>query len=134
MSELDVQMINTIGSMVAGILGLLVSVYMIKRSNKREMKTSDKIDRLSNVLKKASSEIKELEEEVNVKSQKLRELDEHSKRLETLLSLKEEQVEGIRKELRATLKENSRSNRIWTVIIGAFWFIFGLILRGLLGF
>jgi peptidoglycan hydrolase CwlO-like protein len=119
---------------MAGIIGLIFSGIGLRRNKRRENKTSEKIDHLSKILKDASSEIEALEDEVKTKSKRLQELDEHSKRLETLLSLKEEQVEAIRQELRTTLKENNRSNRIWTVLIGAFWFLFGLIVRGFLGF
>ena len=133
MSEVT-SIITAIVSTLFGVFTALITYYNERRSRKKEKSTSEKIDRLSNILKKASSEIEELEDEVNRKSQRLKELDEHSKRLETLLSLKEEQVEAIRQELRTTLKENNRSNRFWTILIGAFWFVFGLIVRGFLGF
>lgn len=120
------------------ILGLLFSILgdlgRRRREKRTEEKTSEKIDRLSKVLKNASSEIEKLEEEVSVKSKRLEELDEISKRLESLVSLKEEQVEGIRQELKTTLKESNRSNRMWTIAIGAIWFILGLVVRGFLGF
>ena len=135
MSESEpLQLLSGIVSILLGIVGAIVSYYFSKRSAKNEEKTSVRIDRLSSVLKKASSEIEELENEVKNKSKRLQELDDHSKRLEGLLSLKEEQVEAIRQELRATLKENSRSSRIWTILIGAIWFIVGIAVRGILGF
>jgi len=105
-----------------------------KGGRRNEEKTSEKIDRLSNLLKSASSEIEKLDEEVTHKSKKLKELDETSKRLDSLVSLKEQQVEAIRDELKATLNKSNRSNRIWTILIGAIWFILGLIVRGFLRF
>ena len=86
------------------------------------------------MLKNAGSEIEKLEAEVNTKSKKLNELEEVSKRLETLVSLKEKQVEAIRQELMASLKQSNRSNRLWTIAIGAIWFVLGLIVRGFLRF
>ena len=120
------------------IFGLLFSIFgdlgRRRREKRTEERTSEKIDRLSKMLKNASSEIEKLEEEVGVKSKRLEELDEVSKRLDSLVSLKEEQVEGIRQELKTTLKESNRSNRMWTIVIGAMWFILGLVVRGFLGF
>jgi len=118
-----------------GIVGTIVGYYFSsKRERRTTVKTSEKIDRLSNLLRSASSEIEKLEMEVTNKSRKLEELNETSKRLETLVSLKGEQVEAIRQELKTTLKENNRSNRMWTIAIGAMWFIIGLVARGFLGF
>jgi uncharacterized membrane protein len=130
----SVTILQIILSVIAALFGAIVTILQERRQKKNQEKTSEKIGRLSNVLKKASSEIEELEDEVKKKSQRLQELNEHSKQLETLMSLKEEQVEAIRKELTATLKENSRSNRIWTILIGALWFVLGLIVRGFLRF
>jgi uncharacterized protein YoxC len=108
--------------------------YSIRLGRRSEKKTSEKIDQLSNLLKSASTEIEKLEEELTSKSKKLQELNDTSKRLDQLVSLKEEQVEAIKQELKSTLKESSRSNKLWTIAIGAMWFILGLIVRGFLGF
>lgn len=127
-----------IASALIGIFSVVlgtISFMLSNRGQKRtEEKTSEKIDSLSNLLKNASSEIEKLEMEVTSKSRKLEELNEASKRLETLVSLKGEQVEAIKQELKSTLKESNRSNRLWTIVIGAMWFILGLIVRGFLGF
>jgi len=135
--------VETLTEVLASIsIGLALStiaeILFNRKRKKTQEKTSEKIDRLSNVLKKASSEIEALEDEVKNKSIKLQELDDHSKRLETLLSVKEEQVEAIKIELGAMLKETNRTNRKWTILIsaslGAMWFILGIVVRGFLGF
>ena len=94
----------------------------------------EKIDHLLSLLKLASSEIKRLDEDVRVKGKKVKELKELSENLESLVTLREKQAKAVRREISSALKENNRSNRIWTVIIGAIWFVLGLIVRGLLGF
>lgn len=125
---------NVVAVTITAVIDILISILFRRRKKRTEERTSEKIDRLSNLLRSASSEIEKLEVEVTNKSKKLDELKEVSKRLEALVSLKEEQVEAIRQELKTTLRENSRSNRIWTIVIGAMWFILGLIVRGFLGF
>lgn len=92
------------------------------------------VDRLLSILKTASSDIKKLEKEVKVKGKKVKELKELSENLESLVSLREKQVKAVRRELSSILKKDRTSNRIWTIIIGAIWFILGLVVRGFLAF
>jgi peptidoglycan hydrolase CwlO-like protein len=126
--------VSFVGLIIA-LFTIVVGGYELATSGKRtETKTKDKIDELADVLKRAGSEIEKLEKEVTSKSKKLQELDETSKRLDSLMSLKEKQVEAIRDELKATLTQSNRSNRAWTILIGAMWFILGLIIRGFLRF
>jgi septal ring factor EnvC (AmiA/AmiB activator) len=125
---------NVVAAASTVCINALFLILFSRRKKRTEERTSEKIDRLSNLLRSAGSEIEKLEVEVTSKSRKLDELKEVSKRLETLVSLKEEQVEAIRQELKSTLKESNRSNRLWTIVVGAMWFILGLIVRGFLGF
>jgi chromosome segregation ATPase len=122
----------------AAIASLIAQYINYRRHKRREEQTventSQKIDRLSNILQEASSEIEKLEEEIRTKSKKVQELDRLSKRLDSLASLREEQAQAIKDELKSTLKESNRMNRVWTILIGALWFILGLIARGFLGF
>ena len=97
-------------------------------------KQAKKFDDLASVLEKAALEIITLEQEVSAKSKKLQELNEHSKQLEDLLSLKQEQVEAIQTQLKTALTENTKKNRIWTIVIGAIWFILGVIVRSIFRF
>jgi len=97
-------------------------------------KVEREVDRLLNTLKTASSDIKKLEEDVRVKGKKVKELTAISESLESLVSLREKQVKAVRQELSSILKKDSRSNRIWTIIIGAIWFVLGLVVRGFLAF
>jgi len=129
---------STILAAIASLIGIIVQYLTYRRRKKQEEqtveKTSQKIDRLSNMLKEASSEIEKLEEEIRTKSKRVQELDNLSKKLNSLASLREEQVQAIKDELKSTLKESNRLNRVWTILIGALWFILGLIVRGFLGF
>jgi len=126
-------------SIVAASLATLIPalydrIFRKKKERQAVERTSEKIDHLSNILKEAATEIEKLERNIKTKSKKIAEMDELSKRLDSLISLREKQVEAIKKELKSTLKESNRSNRIWTIIIGALWFVLGLIVRGFLGF
>jgi Flp pilus assembly protein TadB len=136
--ELPIDMITFSASIIFGILAMILQYYAYRRGKKgerkREEETEKRFDRLSNILKEASSEIEKMEKEIRVKGKKVQDLEELSKRLDNLASLKEEQVRAIRQEFSSALKESSKSNRIWTVLIGAIWFIIGLIVRGFLGF
>lgn len=121
----------------ASITALISALWdwLRKKSEKQAVeKTSEKIDRLSNTLKDAGKEIEKLEREIKSKSKRVAELDGLSKRLNSLASLRDEQVEAIKKELKSTLKESNRMNRMWTIVIGALWFVLGLVARGFLGF
>jgi peptidoglycan hydrolase CwlO-like protein len=120
--------------LISFIIIVILTIVGVRYFKKNATKTSEKIDDLANVLKKASSEIITLEQEVSAKSKKLQELNVHSKQLEDLLSLKQEQVEAIKVQLKITLTENNRKNRIWTIAIGAIWFILGVIVRSIFRF
>lgn len=134
-SEIELVNVLNLIAFVAGVLTAVFGYYELRRNARQtETRTKEKIDRIANVLKSASSEIEALKKEVTSKSKKLQELDKTSKRLDSLLSLKEKQVEAIRDELKTTLKESNRSNRMWTILVGAIWFILGLIVRGFLHF
>ena len=50
------------------------------------------------------------------------------------MSLKQEQVEAIQTQLKTALTENTKKNRIWTIVIGAIWFILGVIVRSIFRF
>ena len=136
MSEILISIAIT--SLAASLAGLVRALYDKLFRKKKEMqaveRTNVKIDRLSNMLKEAGNEIEELEHDIKAKSKKVAELDELSRRLDSLASLREEQVEAIKDELRSTFKESNRLNRMWTIVIGAIWFILGLIVRGFLRF
>jgi|SRR5271157_962673 len=129
-------------TLLAGVIATYVDYNMVRKHQKQtQVRTSEKIDNLARVLRNASSEIEKLETEVTNKSRRLQEqnkrlqeLDETASRLDSLVSLKENQVEAIRDELKATLSESNRSNRVWTIVVGAIWFILGLLLRGFLRF
>jgi gas vesicle protein len=132
---IDSNLILSVIGLLAGVITTIIGAYEISRSGERTEKgTKEKIDSLANLLKSAGSEMEKLENEVTSKSKRLQELDETSQRLDTLVSLKGKQVEAIREELKTTLKESNRSNRIWTILVGAIWFILGLIVRGFLRF
>jgi peptidoglycan hydrolase CwlO-like protein len=120
--------------LVSVIIIVILTIVGVRYYKKYATETSEKIDDLANVLKKASSEIITLEQEVSAKSKKLQELNQHSKQLEDLLSLKQEQVEAIKAQLKTTLTENTRKNRIWTIVIGAIWFVLGVIVRSIFRF
>ena len=92
------------------------------------------VDRLLNTLKTASSDIKKLEEEVRVKGKKVEELKELSERLESSVTLRERQVKAVEQVLSSILKKDRTTNRIWTIIMGAIWFVLGLVVRGFLAF
>jgi septal ring factor EnvC (AmiA/AmiB activator) len=133
------RMSEVVLSIVAASLATLIPalydrIFRKKKERQAVERTSEKIDHLSNILKEAATEIEKLERNIKTKSKKIAEMDELSKRLDSLISLREKQVEAIKKELKSTLKESNRSNRIWTIIIGALWFVLGLIVRGFLGF
>jgi gas vesicle protein len=133
--SMDVEVIGNILGVIFTFVGAIIGYYYNSKKERRiTAKTSEKIDRLSNLLKSAGSEIQKLEAEVTSKSRRLEELNETSKRLETLVSLKGEQIEAIRQELKSTLKESNRPNRLWTIVIGAMWFVLGLFVRGFLRF
>ena len=122
-------------SILFGILTLIIKYLKFKQDQEQtEEKTSRSFDRLSTLLKDAGSEIEKMEQEVSAKSKRVQELEELSKRFDSLNSMKEEQVKAIREELSSALKESSNSNRIWTIVIGAIWFAIGLFVRGFLGF
>lgn len=134
--------LTTISALLAGILSVLIEYFSGKRRRREtEAKTSKKFDDLRNLLSDASSKIKQMEDEItrmqseiDVRRKKVDELDKIKKELNALVSLKEEQVTAIRNELNSLMAKNARQNRIWTIIIGAIWFVSGLIVRGLLGF
>ena len=105
-----------------------------KRERKREEEAEERFERLSKILREAGSEIENMEREIKAKGRKVRELEELSQRLDSLASLKEKQVQAIRQEFNSALRDSSRSSRLWTIAIGAIWFVLGLIVRGFLGF
>jgi len=105
-----------------------------EKAQKREEEAFVKFDNLAKTLKDASSQIKEMEKVVQAKGKKVKELAEIAEQLESLSSMREGQVEAVKQELKSILKESSKANRIWTVVIGAIWFVLGLIVRGFLGF
>ena len=76
----------------------------------------------------------QMEKEIDEKRRRAKELEELLERLNSIVSLKEEQVSAIRSEIDSILKRNAWRNRIWTMLMGAVWFVLGLIVRGLLGF
>lgn len=132
--DLQLFWLSMLGLVVSSLL-LIAGLILFRGSGKNTAEiTSEKIDHVSNLLKTASSEIEELNKQVTDKSRKFQELEERSKKLENLVSLNSKQVEAIKHELETTLKDSNRSNRFWTIAIGALWFIIGLIIRGFLGF
>lgn len=121
------------------ILGLeeeTLGVELYKRPAKMRKPKVERVevDRLLNTLKTASSDIKKLEEDVRVKGKKVKELTEISENLESLVSLREKQVKAVEQVLSSILKKDRTSNRIWTIIMGAIWFVLGLVVRGFLAF
>jgi len=89
-------------SIVAASLATLIPAlyYRIFRKKKERQaveRTSEKIDHLSNILKEAATEIEKLERNIKTKSKKIAEMDELSKRLDSLISLREKQVEAIKR-------------------------------------
>jgi flagellar motility protein MotE (MotC chaperone) len=132
---IDSEIIAITLSVLAGLASVVVDHYSTRRRTRQtQILTMQKTDRLLDLLKGASSEIEKLEKEVTSKSRKLQEIEETMKSLDSLMSLKEKQVEAVREELKAILKESNRSNRIWTILVGAIWFTLGLIVRGFLSF
>lgn len=129
------QILPTALAVIIAILNYLI-YNRVKRgiARKTEEETEEKFERLSKILREAGSEIEKMEKEIKAKGKKVRELEELSQRLDSLASLKEKQVQAIREEFSSVLKESSKSNRLWTIIMGALWFILGLIVRGFLGF
>jgi len=120
------------------IFGVITTLFRFRsqRQEKKETekKTSEKFEELSNLLKTASSKIKEMENEIEDKRHKVKELEKLRKELGALVSLREDQVTAIRTEFKSIMDASARRNRIWTIIMGAFWFIIGLFVRGFLGF
>ncbi|MCJ7759573.1 hypothetical protein MUP59_00320, partial [Candidatus Bathyarchaeota archaeon] len=96
MSITEEMLVSVLGASIAVIMQAVILYRQRKRQRRTEERTSERIDRLSKVLKDASSEIDKLEREVNAKSKKLEELNTVSKRLDSLVTLKEEQVEAFR--------------------------------------
>lgn len=136
MSSVDVELILSISvSLMAGILSLLLGYLVAKWQKKEtEQKTDEKFAELSNLLKTAGSKISELEKDIEDKRLRVELLESLREKLEALVSLREGQVTAVRTELKLIMEKSARKNRIWTIIIGAVWFVIGLIVRGLLGF
>ena len=131
-SEVVIQIFVTI---IAGLIPILIRVLSLRREKKEtEAKTSEKFEELSNLLKTAGSRIKEMENELEDKRRRVKDLQKMRKELDELVSLREGQVNAIRTELKSIMEKSARRNRIWTVIIGAIWFVLGLIVRGFLVF
>lgn len=121
-------------SVFVGIFSLLIRLLSLRREKKEtEEKTSQKFEELSSILKTASTKIKEMEREIEDKRRKVEELTELKKELDALSSLREEQVAVIRGELNSIIEKSAWKNRIWTIVIGAIWFIIGLVVRGFVG-
>jgi len=120
---------------VFGVLSSILSWLHTKSEKKKtDAKASEKFDELSNLLKTAGSRIKEMESEIEDKRRRVTELEKLKNELDGLVSLREEQVTAIRAELTSIMEKSVRRNRIWTIAIGAIWFVIGLIVRGFLGF
>jgi len=119
--EILLQLVASLG------VGVIVSLFQLFRNRKREKeteeRTSEKFERISNILKEASSDIEKLEGELRAKGKKLEELKELSERLDTLVSLQQVQVDAIRREFSIALKESSKTNSLWTILIGALWLV-----------
>jgi len=133
--EALISLASVIVSLIVGILGTLLGWILQKTQKKKtEEETSEKFEELSNLLKTAGFKIKEMESEIESKRRRVKELEKLKKELDGLVSLREEQVTAIRAELTSIMEKSARRNRIWTIAIGAIWFVIGLIVRGFLGF
>jgi uncharacterized membrane protein len=67
--------IAIVSTFIVLIIEIIIFYDQGKRQRRTEEKTSERIDRLSKVLKDASLEMDKLEREVNTKSKKLEELN-----------------------------------------------------------
>jgi len=133
--ELFSEILPIVSVLVVGLLSLVGALYSISREKKETRKnTSEKFKELSDLLMTASSRIKEMENELEVRRRRVKKLEKLRKELDSLVSLREEQVTAIRTELNSIMEKFARRNKIWTIIMGAIWFIIGLVVRGLLGF
>lgn len=116
------------------ILSILASILRAQEKRKTEKKASEKFEELADLLKSAGSKIKEMEDEIESKRRRVKELEKLRTELDGLVSLREEQVTAIRSELKSLMDASARSNRVWTIVVGAIWFFIGLAVRGFLGF
>jgi len=127
-------LLQFLSAFVGVLTALFVYILRSKEKAKTEKKTSEKLDELGSVLKESSSLIEQMEKEIDEKRRRAKELEGLLERLNSVVSLKEEQVSAIRNEIDSLLKRNAWRNRIWTMLLGAIWFVLGLIVRGFLGF
>ena len=130
----EARSLDIVGFIVAFLSTLLTIYFAMRQKKETEKKADEKFTELSNLLKTAGSKISEMEKDIENKRLKVKELESIRKKLDALVSLREEQVTAVRMELKSIMDKSAQRNRIWTIIIGAVWFVIGLIVRGLLGF
>ena len=124
--------LNVIAALVASIITIVSSILKKRQKEEEKEQTSKRLDQLSDILKKASEEIREMEIKINDKRKKVEQLEKTAKELDELISLREGQVNAIKAEIKAIMEKSSKRNRIWTVLNSAIWFVLGIFVRGFL--
>lgn len=117
-------------SMIVGILGILLSMFGAfieyggrKKQTKKNLK--DKIKKLTTALSESVHLIDNIQGEINKRHKLVTKLKEDHEHFESLIKLKEPEVEAVAQLLRGELQKEGRSSFLKGIIVNFIFFVLG---------
>lgn len=123
----DIEPLFAVSAFIAAVIGFLIGFIDWEGRKKSRKKTSKKLDDLSMIIERASMELIQVEEELDEKRQRLKELEGKKERYDALIEMKKDEISAIKMEIAEVIGRSERRELIRNVLISATFYVLGVI-------
>ncbi len=113
------------------VIALLITANS-KSQSVQNIDTSEKIKDVSESLFSTSSQLSDIQEELNKKIESVEQLKKEAKAAENVINLSSEQISAIQEMLHEEFDSNNKTSTVQSIAINAVFFVLGFVLNYLI--
>lgn len=114
---------------LCSLAAVFILVTQIPTDNIDDTDISTRIEKISQDLAESSSQLSNIQRELEERIQYVEELKAEAEVAENVISMTEEQVSAVQAKLNQELESSSTKGMIQSILIGAFFFVLGYIVQ-----